>query len=128
MIVGPLIPPDVLLVLLVVTAACVTTRWAAPLSLRWLAALLQGAMAVSAAVMILPEYYYSAMSRRDGRNPSQLAYDYGAAVGCLAMVLHKLVGFLLRGAASVIRAVPLPLVAVATAVLTIGQLVGLYVL
>jgi energy-coupling factor transporter transmembrane protein EcfT len=125
MIVGPLVPTGAVEVMIAVAVACLTTRWVAPLVLRTLAKSIQAAVVVVAAVAILPEYYLSTDSRRRHRNPPQLAYDYGAAVGWVASLIHRVVGALLHGVARAIRAIPMVLVAVVAAVLTAGRLLGL---
>ncbi len=76
-------------------------------------------------MMVLPEYYFSKSSRRRHRDPPQLAYDYGAAVSWVASLTHRVVGWLLNGAARALRAIPITAVAVATGALTIGWLLDL---
>jgi hypothetical protein len=124
-IVGPLIPPGVGPVLIAVLVACLTTRWVAPLVLRMLARSIQTTVAMVATLMIFPEYCVSSASRRRHLDPPQLAYDYGAAVGWLAYLIHRTIGWLFRHLAAAIRAIPLALVAMITGGLTIGWLLGL---
>lgn len=85
----------------------------------------QAAVAALAAVMVLPEYYVSTASRRRHRDPPQFAYDYGAAVGWVASLVHQVVGWLLHGSARALRAIPVAVVAVVAGVLTIGWLLDL---
>lgn len=122
---GPLIPPGAVPVLIAVLIACLTTRWIAPLVLQMLARLIQIAVAMVAAVMIYPEYRVSTASRRRHLDPPQLAYDYGAAVGWLASLIQRTIGWLLGHLAAAIRAIPLALVAILAGGLTIGWLLGL---
>lgn len=124
---GPIIPPGVGPVIIAVIIACLTTRWVVPLVLRMLATSLQGAVAMVAALVILPEYYVSSASRRRHVPPPQLAYDYGAAVGWLASLTHRIVGSLFRNLANAIGAIPMAVVAIVTGVLTTGWLLlGLF--
>jgi hypothetical protein len=124
-IVGPLVPPGVLPVAIAAVAACLTTRWVGPKVLRALAKGLQTAVAVIAAVMILPEYWITTASRSRHRCPSQLAYNYGAAIGRVTLLLHWIIGLLLYGSANTLRAIPVPLVAIAAGGLTVGWLLDL---
>jgi hypothetical protein len=126
--IGPVIPPGVGPVLISVTIACLTTRWVAPLVLHMLARSIQTAVAMVATLMILPEYYVSSASRRRRLHPPQLAYDYGAAVGWLAFLIYRIIGWLLHNVANAIRAIPVALVAIVTGVLTVGWLLGLITL
>ncbi|WP_326944419.1 hypothetical protein OG439_31915 [Amycolatopsis sp. NBC_01307] len=125
MITGPVIPPGVGPVAIGIAIACLTTRWVAPWVLRLLAGSVQAAVAALAAVMVLPEYYVSTASRRRHRDPPQFAYDYGAAVGWVASLVHQVVGWLLHGSARALRAIPVAVVAVVAGVLTIGWLLDL---
>jgi hypothetical protein len=127
MIVGPLIPPGAAQVAVAVVVACVTTRWVAPTVLSLLARSVQGTVAAIAALIILPEYYLSITRRRRQRRPPQLAYDYGATIGWIALQIHRAVGFLIHGLAAVLRAIPMIWVAILAAGLTIGSLLGLIV-
>jgi hypothetical protein len=122
MIVGAILPPGMGSILIAVTIACLTTRWVAPLVLRMLARSIQTAVAMVATLMILPEYYVSSASRRRHLHPPQLAYDYGAAVGWLAFLIHRIVGWLLQNLANTIREIPLALVAIIACGLTVGLL------
>jgi len=128
MIVGPLIPPGVGPVLIAMLIACVTTRWLAPLVLHMSARSIQAAVAMVATLLIFPEYCVSSASRRRGLDPPQLAYDYGAAVGWLAALIHRPIGWIFRQLAAAIRAIPLALVSLLAGGLTIGWLLGLIVL
>ncbi|MBB5850196.1 hypothetical protein HDA45_000283 [Amycolatopsis umgeniensis] len=101
------------------------TRWIAPWALRLLAAFIQLTVAVLATVMVLPEFHLSTVSRRRDRDPPQFAYDYGAAVGWMALLIHRVVGWLLRGAARVLHAIPVAVVAVVAGVVTIAWLLDL---
>lgn len=122
MIVGPLIPPGIGPVLIAMLIACVTTRWVAPLVLRTLARWIQTAVAMVATLLIFPEYCVSSASRRRDLDPPQLAYDYGAAVSWLASLIHRPTGWIFHRLAGAIRAIPLALVSLLAAGLTIGWL------
>jgi len=124
-IVGPLIPPGTGPVLTAVLLACLATRWVTPLVLRILAGSMQATVAIVATLLIFPEYCVSPASRRRDLDPPQLAYDYGAAVGWLASLIHRIIGWTFRQLAAAIRAIPLALVSIVAAGLTIGWLVGL---
>lgn len=125
MIVSHIISPGVDPVLLAMIIACVTTRWVAPLVLRMLARSIQFTIAMVAMLMILPEYYVSSASRRRHLHPPQQAYDYGAAVGWLAFLIHRAVGWIFHNLANAIRAIPVAVVAMVTGGLTIGWLLDL---
>ena len=125
MTIAAIIPPRVGSILIAVVIACLTTRWVAPLALRMLAMSIQTAVALVATLMILPEYYVSITSRRRHLHPPRLAYDYGAAVGRMAFLIHRIVGWLFHKLADAIRAIPVPLVAIVSGVLTVGRLLGL---
>ncbi len=125
MIVGPLLPPGTVPIAVAVLVAGATTRWIAPLSIRLLATLIQSIVATVAAVMVLPEYYLSATSRRRHRDPPQVAYDYGAVIGSTARLANRVVGFCMFGTAKALRAIPLVWVAVIAAVVAIGWMLGL---
>jgi hypothetical protein len=125
MIVGPLLPPGTVPIVVAVVVAGATTRWIAPLSIRLLATLIQSTVATVAAVMVLPEYYFSTTSRRRDRDPPQFAYDYGAVIGSAARLANWVIGFCFFGMAKAIRAIPLVWVAVIAALIAIGWMLGL---
>jgi hypothetical protein len=125
MISGPILPPGVGPVAVAVIAACVTTRWAAPLAIRILAKLAQGSVAILAAIMILPEYYITASRRRHHRDLPQLAYNYSATVGSTARLTNQILGFCMHHLAKALRAIPPAVVGVIAALLTIAWLLGL---
>lgn len=115
-IVGPLVPPGVLLVAITVMCACLTTRWAAPFLLRLASSALRGAIAVAAMLLIFPEYRWSTRSRRCKKPPSSFAYTYGDVVGRTTFWINRLLSAVLHAAAEAIKALPPPLVAVVAGV------------
>lgn len=128
MIYGPLVPPGVGTIFTAIVIGCVGIRWIAPFALRVLAISTQNAVGTVAAVLILPEYYVSTAIRRRQLDPPQVAYDYGAVVGWIALLLHRIIGLLLLGAADVLRAIPMTLIGVLSGGLMVARLLGLIVL
>jgi hypothetical protein len=111
-VVGPPVPPGVLLVVVAAVAACLVTRWVAPAACRAAAWVLRTAVAAVAALLVLPEYRWSARSRRADRAPSPVAYAYGDGVGRVASWVDRLVGFAFDLVARALRALPVALVGV----------------
>lgn len=108
--------------LIAFVVSCVGIRWCAPMVLRALAKVIQTAVVLSAAVMIWPECRISTARRREHRDPSRLAYDYSAAVGWIAMLAYRLVGYILNGVANGLRGVSAGMVAVLGVAITLGWL------
>lgn len=128
MIYGPLLPPGVGPILVAIAVGCVGIRWIAPFALRVLAKSTQSAVGAVAAVLILPEYCVSTAIRRRQLDPPQFAYDYGAVVGWIAFVFHRLIGRVLLGAADALRAIPMTLIGVLSGGLMVARLFGLIAL
>lgn len=125
MIVGPLVPDELVLVAISVLIANLTTRWIAPLALTVLAKSIQGAIVAIGALLVFPEYCMSRAHRRRDLRPPQLAYDYGAIVGWTVWHLSRAVGFLLPGLAKVLRTIPAIWITTGTALVTIGSFLNL---
>ncbi|MEV0675327.1 hypothetical protein AB0I60_02260 [Actinosynnema sp. NPDC050436] len=113
-VVGPLVPPDVLFVAAVAGCACLATRWAMPFLLRLAAAVLRGAVAAAAVLLIFPEYRWSTRNRRGEKTPSSFAYTYGDFVGRTTFWINRSLSAVLHTAAGAFQALPAPLVAVLT--------------
>ncbi|CAM3354385.1 hypothetical protein KIPE111705_04335 [Kibdelosporangium persicum] len=108
--------------LLAFVVSCVVIRWCAPQVLRALAKTIQTAVVLCAAVLIWPEYRISTSRRREHRVPSRLAYDYSAAVGWIAMLAYRFVGYVLNGVANGLRGISVGMVAVLGVAVTVGFL------
>ncbi|HEX8867375.1 MAG TPA: hypothetical protein VF821_17080 [Lentzea sp.] len=111
-IVGPLVPQGVLFVAIAVVCACLTTRWAAPFLLRLASSALRAAIAVTAVLLIFPEYRWSTRNRRSKKPPSSIAYTYGDVVGRTSFWINRLLSVVLSAAAEAVKALPPPLVAI----------------
>jgi hypothetical protein len=115
---------DLVLIAVVSALACLTVGWLLPLTLQILLEPLQYAIDIIAAAMLLPEYWLSQASRRITGRPPQCAYEYGNAVAWSACLMHSIIDRCFCGLEAAANAVPLELVAVAAAGITIGQLFG----
>jgi hypothetical protein len=115
---------DLVLIAVVSALACLTVGWLLPLSLQILLEPLQYAIDIVAAAMLLPEYWLSRVSRRIIGRPPQCAYEYGNAVAWSARLTHSIIDHCFSGLEAAANAVPLELVAVAAAGITIILLLG----
>jgi hypothetical protein len=84
---------------LVVVVACLAVRFALPTILRTLVEPAREIISLVAAVLVLPEYWFSRARRRDGSTPSPFAYAYGDGVTRLACLGDRSVVLMLRSLA-----------------------------
>ncbi|MEQ0565600.1 hypothetical protein ABJI51_41530 [Amycolatopsis sp. NEAU-NG30] len=84
---------------LVVVVTCLAVRFAVPAVLKTLVEPVRDIVSLTAAVLVLPEYWVSRARRRDGGTPSSFAYAYGDSVTRLARLGDRSVVLVLRFAA-----------------------------
>ncbi|MBN6042027.1 hypothetical protein [Amycolatopsis sp. 195334CR] len=90
---------------LFVALTCLVVRFVLPVVLAVLIEPLRGVVLVVAAVLVLPEYWVSAASRRRHGCPPGLAYLYGSVVGWMAAIACRAVGVVCEGMANVAKIV-----------------------
>lgn len=107
-----------LLVAVVAASACVVVRWLVPILLRAVVDVLEDIVAVTAGVLLLPEYWLSTALRAWGGCPPQVAYEFSAAIASVAHHLQRILRRLCLGLARAATAVQPALVATVAGGLT----------
>ncbi|MBP2473117.1 hypothetical protein JOF53_001989 [Crossiella equi] len=93
--------------------------------LRLLAQVLETALTLVVAVVVLPEYAVSVRKRRGGQPPPVVGYLYSGAVGWVVFWTTRGARAALHAAANAIRSLPLKLVGGIAAGVTVAWLLGL---
>lgn len=84
---------------LIMAVACLTVRFILPVALTLLMDPLRSCMSLTAALLLLPEYWFSRSRRRGGSAPAPFAYAYGDGIVHLASLGDRSVTLLLRSLA-----------------------------
>ncbi|MFD2474141.1 hypothetical protein [Amycolatopsis silviterrae] len=91
---------------LVIAAVCLAVRFVLPAVLKILVEPARSCVSLTAALLLLPEYWLSRSRRREGALPAPFAYAYGDGIAHLAGLGERSVVLLLRSLAEASATVP----------------------
>jgi hypothetical protein len=114
----------VITTVVVMAVACVVVRWLLPLVLRLSQRPLQDLIDLTAALLVLPECLLSSTCRRVVGMPPRISYEYAAAIGWAAHIVHSVLGRAFPVVARIAGRIPAPVVAVVAGCVEAGRMIS----